>query len=99
MRSHDGPVALYRVLRCVDCDRPLVPDVGDNYFQSSTDRALVWFHRDHARAPEEVTLDGPDHEIGGTLRDSTGAQCVVTKIAGNQSWGIKVSDLARQSDA
>ncbi|MGZ4735505.1 MAG: hypothetical protein ACXV8R_07860 [Acidimicrobiia bacterium] len=76
-----------------------MPEVGDNYFQSSTDSPLVWFHRDHDRAPDEILLDGPDHKIGGMLSDLTGEQCIVTKIAANRSWGVRISDLARQSDA
>ena len=94
----------YRMLRCTDCGRPIIAAFGNakriivGFTRDQADHDHeVWTHEKHDRAPEEVPLDGPDQQIGGTMRDSAGEQCVVTKIEDGKSWGVRFSDLAQQT--
>jgi hypothetical protein len=97
-------VMAYRVHRCTDCGRPIIAAfgnanrviVGFTLDQADGDHE-TWTHADHARAPEEQALDGPDQQIGAAMRDWAGEQCVVTKIEDGKSWGVSISDLARQT--
>jgi len=92
----------YRVFVCLDCNRPVVPNFGNfvrvtSNFQLEATDIERWRHRNHEIAPEAVPLGEGDHQVGDGMRDSTGEECIVTKVFEGKLFGVRVSDLAQQS--